>query len=180
MAPARSWLSVIERFADFQAKPCLRASGPQLDRPEREEVLRKLKRQFAAIEQCLPPSPDKVTQEHIAEILARRGLGTRGAGKRPEHRSFWHGIFRAIVFDRDDYRCFFCGRSAEEGIDLPEHGILALRLELDHASPRAGGGEDYVLTNVRTTCRTCNISRGRMTETQFRAELRSLARSVLR
>ena len=180
MSTEQTWLGVLERFADFQSKPCLRASGPDHDRPSSKEVLRKLQRQFVAVEQFLPSSPGKVAQEHVAAILAKRGIGTRGAGKRPEHRSLWQGVFRAIVFDRDDYHCFFCGRSAEAGVDLPEHGILALRLELDHAAPRAGGGEDYSLVNVRTTCRTCNISRGRMTETQFRAELKSLARAINR
>ena len=178
MPTEATWISVLERFATFQSTSCLRASGPDHNRPDREEVLRKLRRQFAAVEQHLPPSPGDVAQNHIVAILAGRGIGTRGAGKRPEHQSLWQGLFRAIVFDRDDYRCFFCGRSAEAGVTLPEHGKLALRLELDHADPRTGGGEDYSLMNVRTTCRTCNISRGRMTDAHFRAELESLARAV--
>jgi hypothetical protein len=121
LSTEQTWIGVLERFADFQSKPCLRASGPDHDRPSSKEVLRELQRQFVAVEPFLPPSPGKVAQEHVAAILAKRGIGTRAAGKRPEHRSLWEGIFRAIVFARDDYRCFFCGRSAEAGLGYRGH-----------------------------------------------------------
>jgi 5-methylcytosine-specific restriction endonuclease McrA len=71
-----------------------------------------------------------------------------------------------------------CKRSGEEGVVVEREGRLALRLELDHVVPRSAGGNDYVLTNIRTLCRTCNLTRGRMKEAYLLAELRSLAAAL--
>lgn len=55
---------------------------------------------------------------------------------------------RFEVLKRDKFRCFFCGRTAEEA-----------KLEVDHITPVVRGGrgdKDYLLT----VCRECNVGKG--------------------
>ena len=85
----------------------------------------------------------------------------------------WDGLWRAIIFDRDDYTCHFCGHSGERGL-IVNGEPLALRLELDHVQTLASGGHDFALSNIRTLCRTCNVARGQMIDEYFRLELQSL------
>lgn len=172
-----SWDALLDRFAAFQSMPCLRAEGPDTKRPDRLAIKRRLDRQFDRERPHLPKAPDELTQDHILALLSSKGRSTRGAGKRPDCLELWHGLWRAIILWRDDYTCYFCRRSAETGV-LIEGQVFALRLELDHAEPRSRGGHDYLLTNIRCVCRTCNLARGRMHEAYFRAELESLQGQV--
>jgi predicted restriction endonuclease len=55
---------------------------------------------------------------------------------------------RIKVFERDNYRCQICGRSAKDGINL----------EVDHIIPRAKGGKDE-MTNLHVLCEDCNRSK---------------------
>jgi hypothetical protein len=174
-----TWNDVLRRFANFQARPCLRAAGPDHNRPKSDVIFRRLQNQYDDTKLLLPERPRDLTQRQLARLLQRKGLTTHGLGKRPEHRAFWHGLWRALILDRDDYRCCFCRRSGETGVNIHREGCLALRLELDHVEPRSSGGHDYLLTNIRTICRTCNIARSRMTDKHFRAELVSLAAAVI-
>jgi 5-methylcytosine-specific restriction endonuclease McrA len=52
---------------------------------------------------------------------------------------------RFDVFNRDGFRCVYCGRSASDGVTL----------EADHRIARANGGTDD-LDNLVTSCRDCN------------------------
>lgn len=51
---------------------------------------------------------------------------------------------RTLIFERDNYRCRMCGRSADE-----------VTLEVDHIFPHTLGGTDD-LNNLATLCRDCN------------------------
>jgi 5-methylcytosine-specific restriction endonuclease McrA len=63
-------------------------------------------------------------------------------GKRKRRRAF-------LIFSRDDFRCFYCGKSSiEDGV----------KLEADHIIPRSKGGEDTA-GNFLTSCRECNRSK---------------------
>ena len=57
---------------------------------------------------------------------------------------------RKAVFERDQYACFFCGKTKEEGADLT----------LDHFIPRALGGTNE-FSNLFTVCRSCNSRKGK-------------------
>ena len=100
------------------------------------------------------------------------------AGRGPSHKALWNGLWRAIIFDCDNYKCHFCRRSGEEGVTIPECGPLALRLQLDHIKHRSKGGENFLLSNIRTACRLCNQGRFKLEDEHFRAELLSLAMAV--
>lgn len=52
---------------------------------------------------------------------------------------------RFKVFDRDDFKCRYCGRTPDDGITL----------EVDHIKPRSKGGGDEV-ENLATSCFDCN------------------------
>ncbi len=172
-----TWDDLIDRFAAFHAMPCLRAEGPDTKRPEKQAIKKRLLRQLDRERGHLPPAPSHLTQDHILALLASKGRSTRGAGKRPESTELWRGLWRAIILWRDDYRCYFCHRSAEAGVRI-DGRVLALRVELDHVEPRSAGGHDYVLKNIRCVCRTCNLARGRMRERYFLAELRSIQQAI--
>jgi hypothetical protein len=52
---------------------------------------------------------------------------------------------RFDVFQRDGFRCRYCGRSPKEGVFL----------EADHVIPRSAGGSDD-MSNLVTACWDCN------------------------
>src|SRR3954467_12890468 len=52
-------------------------------------------------------------------------------------------LSRGAVFARDDYRCQYCGRTADS---------------IDHVMPRSRGGE-HIWENVAAACRPCNLAK---------------------
>ena len=52
---------------------------------------------------------------------------------------------RRSVYERDDYRCVFCGEQGD--------------ITIDHITARANGGTDDV-ENLQTLCRPCNSRKG--------------------
>lgn len=59
----------------------------------------------------------------------------------PHHRHA--ALSRRAVFARDDYRCQYCGSTADS---------------IDHVLPRSRGGE-HVWENVAAACRPCNLAK---------------------
>lgn len=56
---------------------------------------------------------------------------------------------RFVIFERDDFRCFYCGvRSYNNNVEL----------HVDHVIPRNHGGES-VAWNLVTACKPCNLSK---------------------
>ena len=55
---------------------------------------------------------------------------------------------RMLVFERDDFTCQYCGRSAPE-----------VALEVDHILPVSKKGKND-LRNLVTICRECNLGKG--------------------
>lgn len=60
---------------------------------------------------------------------------------------------RFLVMKRDGYRCQFCGRMANDGVQL----------DIDHIVPRAKGGSDRA-DNLQVLCSPCN--NGKRTDEQ--------------
>ena len=173
-----TWEQLFQRFAEFQAMPCVVGTGPGMKRPDETITFNRLHRRFLRDRDQLPDRPRDLTQEHIDRVLGLSSVIP--AERRPPsgHQSLWSGIWRAIILDRDDYCCQICKRSGKDGLVIGGQLPLALRLELDHIVPRAEGGPDYVLANIRTLCRTCNLIRGRLKDVYFQAELRSFAAAI--
>ena len=60
------------------------------------------------------------------------------------------------VFQRNNWRCVKCGRSAKDGVIL----------YVDHILPRSKGGRDEI-SNYQTLCFECNIGKSNKIETNF-------------
>ena len=67
--------------------------------------------------------------------------------------SSWEAL-RAIIFQRDNHTCVYCGSQ-----NTPLH--------CDHVHPRSKGGSDE-LTNLVTACQFCNISKGTKSVDEWR------------
>ena len=61
--------------------------------------------------------------------------------KVPYHRRT--ALSRRAVFARDDYRCQYCGSTADS---------------IDHVMPRSRGGQ-HIWENVAAACRPCNLAK---------------------
>ena len=55
---------------------------------------------------------------------------------------------RFVIFERDGFKCRYCGRAAETGVVL----------EIDHVKPRSFGGSDD-MENLVTACHECNMGK---------------------
>ncbi len=56
---------------------------------------------------------------------------------------------RLAIYSRDGFCCLFCGRGAEDGVELT----------LDHVLPRELGGSNEA-SNLATACMDCNKRKG--------------------
>jgi 5-methylcytosine-specific restriction endonuclease McrA len=62
---------------------------------------------------------------------------------------------RDRVFERDDYRCVYCGER-----------FIADELSVDHVEPQVRGG-DQSSGNLVTACRGCNTLKGHRRVSEF-------------
>lgn len=58
-------------------------------------------------------------------------------------------IGRLIIFDRDKFRCFYCGKSTYGDCE---------ELHVDHIYPKSLGGEN-IASNLVTSCAKCNLNK---------------------
>jgi len=69
--------------------------------------------------------------------------------KRMTDRNLIKESIRFKIFDRDSFRCLYCGRSSiEDGI----------KLSIDHIESRVNGGQ-WTLENIVTACTECNTGK---------------------
>lgn len=62
---------------------------------------------------------------------------------------------KRTILERDNYKCFICGRSANEGYEL----------HIDHILPRDKGGKS-TLDNAQTLCSICNFRKKNYNQTE--------------
>jgi 5-methylcytosine-specific restriction endonuclease McrA len=62
---------------------------------------------------------------------------------------------RNRVFERDDFRCVYCGQR-----------FVAEDLSVDHVEPRVRGG-DQSMGNLVTACKACNTLKGHRRVSEF-------------
>lgn len=178
-----TWSDVWERYRRHRLRPVWgnlafypdargRLSGAQL------AALRRQAREAAArVERAcqrlltlgaIPRDPRRLTQSDLSRVVRRRLVPRR----------WLSNFFEAWLFDRDGYTCAYCAREAERMWKASRH-LRTLHFQVDHDRPRVAGGHSFDLTNARTACQRCNLMKGSLPGRLFRAELRSVARSVL-
>lgn len=62
---------------------------------------------------------------------------------------------RELIFERDDYRCVYCGEQFDVG-----------ELTVDHVQPRMRGG-DHSSGNLVTACNACNARKAGLRLDEF-------------
>lgn len=67
------------------------------------------------------------------------------------------GALRRYVFERDMYRCVYCGATEAE---------CEVEFEADHVVPRSKGGPDCA-TNLVCACKPCNRQKGSMSVVEW-------------
>lgn len=95
-------------------------------------------------------------RSRIAESLARLRIV---CGERLPSED-WN-VLRSIVFERDGYKCVYCGAGAQ--------------LQGDHVVPLIRGGSNAI-DNVATACAPCNRSKGSRSLAEWCAATRTAAR----
>lgn len=98
----------------------------------------------------------------IANIYSRRLRAVAQAELAEEVRAAEvtpRGV-RAVVLERDEYRCRHCGWMPGNRAPEGSGGALVYRsLEIDHIYPRSRGGSDE-LSNLQALCSVCNTRKG--------------------
>ena len=115
----------------------------------------------------LPDTPRALEQRHVDKLAAKRRLG----------RETLEALWEAIVFDRGQYTCAYCGR-APASVFHAEGRRRGLLLMVDHFSARATLAERRRLDNSVTSCASCRAVKADLPRDPFLDELRSLASAV--
>jgi hypothetical protein len=115
---------------------------------------------------ALPAEPRALEQRHVDGLAGRR-LG----------RDTLAALWDAMVFDRDDYTCRYCGRTPA-GVFQAEGRRRGLVLAVDHFSARTTVAERRRLDNSLTACVSCRAVRADLPRDPFLDELRSLATAI--
>ncbi len=100
---------------------------------------------------------NKVNNENPVEIKETKSEDYELAIKAAELKIRVMPAIRWQVFQRDNWKCLSCGKTAQDGIIL----------HVDHILPRSKGGQD-VLTNYQTLCHICNIGKSNKDQTDLR------------
>lgn len=85
--------------------------------------------------------------EHCGKVFKASSSSQRFCSK--DCRVAWMGAGRLLIFERDDFRCIYCGKSSIE--DQRE-------LNVDHIYPVSLGGQD-IASNLVTACHKCNMEK---------------------
>jgi 5-methylcytosine-specific restriction endonuclease McrA len=179
--PSASWADLARAYRHYRELPVW--TGPR-ELPNNQgllsrELIREIKARGAKAagevetalarlvqDGALPAEPRTLEQRHVDGLAGRR-LG----------RDTLAALWDAIVFDRDDYTCRYCGRTPS-GVFQAEGRRRGLVLAVDHFSARSGVAERRRLDNSLTACVSCRAVRADLPRDPFLDELRSLAAAL--
>jgi hypothetical protein len=104
-----------------------------------EELISKVKyKDIIGMNEQEQINENKITNQEADDILSKNVDDTK----------FVKAGIRWQVFERDDFKCVACGKSASDGAIL----------HVDHIIPRSKGGKDEI-DNYQTLCHLCNIGK---------------------
>lgn len=119
-----------------------------------EEAERTTQKQLDA-ESAKPDDPRRiwmvVEPRHYTECHEFSVYGAapvRSGGKTKTRKGSLPPKVRFAVFDRDNWRCVYCGKTSAEAT-----------LHVDHKTSVANGGDDS-MENLATACEECNLGKG--------------------
>lgn len=79
---------------------------------------------------------------------------------------------RCAIYDRDGWRCVYCGRKVNSGKGT--NGCDPNTATLDHVTSRLLGGSDDA-SNLVTSCIDCNVAKSSLSVTAFVAKVAKTA-----
>lgn len=141
---------------DKSAKRCLFCTPdvPRVRNPRQTKVYK--------VEQIKPLIVEpKIVKPVIAPIIEPKRIPTKEEIYAPRVKRKHHTKDRVnsvlqtrrfIIFERDEFRCVYCGKSSIEN---------KTELHLEHIHPRSKGGTNNI-DNIITSCNTCNGEKGDM------------------
>lgn len=97
-----------------------------------------------------------------------RDEGATGLERTPIPRPF-----RTHVYDRDGFRCAYCGKTSSRAAEEGRRPVLSI----DHIMPETRGGSGSI-DNLLTTCRLCNSEKGDRTPLEWGVEPTFLAPGI--
>ena len=183
------WHRVVARYAEFRSWPSWRGRDVVNGRKAKDRWSDKEIEKWVAStsERVLelisagdvPEQAEKLVREQatLDAFLVSQDLSPQSTKAWAEAPLWLSTLWKALILDRDDYRCGYCGRQAKEVYEAEQR---TLRLELDHRLAQSKKGCGWKLDNITTACRSCNVMKGQMEEERFRKELLSLALAVLK
>lgn len=131
--------------------------GLGLDAEQMKGLIDRLQRDAIAL---APPSTSSGINEERERLRNESTYAERKRAKDRERQRLyratdWHKL-RARVFERDGYRCVYCGCEHE-------------KLQCDHIEPISRGGTNDI-ANLATACPDCNRDKANMTLEEWRAK----------
>ncbi|MFH1480312.1 MAG: HNH endonuclease signature motif containing protein [Pseudomonadota bacterium] len=172
------WKAIIEEYFRFQQmKSWVNNIEKALKSVAAEKEKAKLIQAIEAMieRQSLPKRPEMIDQDWIDTLIRKENKDRRNFDKSSKTiKSIW----RALIYYRDKYTCEYCERDIDQVLN--EIGVT-LRLQLDHRNPKSISvqREDFDLTNIATSCKSCNTIKGKLDREKFVRELNSLAKAVM-
>lgn len=98
-----------------------------------------------------------------AQLLSSRVIRLVEYVKIPLHRIMFHRPSRAMIYQRDNHTCQYCGSTK--------------KLTIDHVIPKSRGGED-TWENMVVACSSCNTKKGNIPLEQTGMKLSKIPRSM--
>ena len=104
---------------------------------------------------------NKVIKDRKRKVVCSEECSLKRLSGKAQRRYREKGRMRRLklrfeVFQRDNFRCIYCGRKPPECI-----------LEIDHKYPKSKGGKDKS-SNYVTACKECNIGKGDIILNEFK------------
>lgn len=133
-----------------QKQSCYEAKRANIDKKRVQDLIGKTK----YLEDAYPKPPEGYRRRRDGKLVPKRTSANKDKPRKSSRKSNW-GKKRLRIFERDSFKCTYCGVVGTEDI-----------LTVDHIVSQSSGGKDNE-ENLTTACQFCNNLKGSMTVEVF-------------